>query len=72
MRDIVDYKSEIAVGKFLGIKRDKKLSIIFIKEVLDGRETNKSIESGGVHVKRIGPRTELCGTPQVRGSEGET
>ena len=32
-RDIVDSKSKIAVGKFLGLKRDEELSIICTQEV---------------------------------------
>ena len=42
-----------------------------IKEVLDGRGTNETTERGGVHIKKDRAKTEPCGTPQVRGSEGE-
>ena len=37
----------------------------------DRRSTDERAKRSGINLKRTGPRTELCGTPQVKGDEGE-
>ena len=71
MRDILDYKSEIAVWKFFGIK-EMKIWVSSASKWCEMEERLMRVLRGVVcRLKRIGPRTESCGTPHVRGSEGE-
>ena len=37
----------------------------------DRRSTDKRAKRRGIKIEKIWARTELCGTPQVRGNEGE-
>ena len=37
----------------------------------DRRSTDERSKRSGIKMKKTGPRTEPCGTPQVRGDEGE-
>ena len=37
----------------------------------DRRSTDQRAKRSGIRLERTGPRTEHCGTPQVRGYEGE-
>ena len=39
--------------------------------VRDRRSTDERSKRNGIQIERTGPRTEPCGTPQVRGDEEE-